>query len=111
MDNENTEQPEQPEKKKDNMSDLFNVDPEDLLDGADDLVTVDMEKDILDADEDGSIDDVTTVTEEDIMGDELYGQSPLDGASAQRRKKALRQQQYQVVRPHTYPSQMREVGE
>ena len=48
----------------------------------------------------------------DIMGDELYGQSPLDGAAAQRRKKILRQQpQYQIARPYNYPSQMREVGE
>jgi len=47
------------------------------------------EEDILDAGEDGSIEDVTTVTEEDIMGDDMYGQSPLEGSDIQEQKKKV----------------------
>ena len=99
--------PESEEEKGDGTQDLFEVDPDDLLD-TDDVVGVDMEKDILDADEDGSLDSLTTVTDEDVMGDELYGQSPLDTSDVQRRKKKA--QQAQVIRrvnyPVTLPSQM-----
>lgn len=72
--------PSRPEAKEhsDGISDLFTVTDEDVGAGADvdDLVTVDMEKDILDADEDGSLDDLVDVTEEDIMGSDDYGQPP-----------------------------------
>ncbi len=69
----------------DGISDLFRVTAEDV--GASDedlsdLTDVDMEKDILDADEDGTLDDLVNVTEADIMGDEL-GQRPSKPASRQ----------------------------
>jgi hypothetical protein len=49
----------------------------------DDLTGVDIEKDILDADEDGSLDDLVVVTDEDIMGNDL-GQRPAKPQSRQR---------------------------
>ena len=72
---------------EDGISDLFRVTEEDV--GAsdedlNDLTDVDIEHDILDADEDGSLDDLTTVTEADIMGNEL-GQRPSKPSSQQRR--------------------------
>ena len=97
------------EKKGDDMSDLFEVKDEDILDGVDDAVAVDVDEDILDADEDGSIEDVVTVTEEDIMGDDLYGQSPLEGASKQRKRKVPKPQ-YQIPRPIIYPPPMSNIG-
>lgn len=81
----------------DDLSDLFEVDRDELTDTTD-VVRVDMEKDILDADEDGTLDDLVTVTDEDIMGDEMYGQSPLDTQAVQERKK----KEQQVRRP-VYP--------
>lgn len=60
-------------KHSDGISDLFEVDNDP---DTDDVVSVDMEKDILDADEDGGFDDLLTVTEEDVMGDDI-GQTPL----------------------------------
>lgn len=64
--------PDRPEakKSKDGISDLFEVDDNP---DTDDLVTVDMEADIID----GDLEDLTEVTEEDVMGDEL-GQTELD---------------------------------
>lgn len=110
MDDEFTVRPiGQPENKGDDMSDVFEVKSEDVLDGVDDAVAVDTEKDILDEDEDESIEDVVTVTDEDIMGD-VYGQSPLEGASAQKKKKAAKPQ-FQIVRPYTPPSQISRIGE
>jgi len=69
--------PSRPEAKKykDGISDLFEVD---TADDTADLVSVDLEEDIIDADEDGSLDSLTEVSEEDIMGDEETGQVPLD---------------------------------
>lgn len=86
-------QPVEEEKKKDDMSDLFEVNRDDILD-TEDVVGVNMERDILDANEEGNLDDLTTVTDEDIMGSEMYGQSPLENSVAQKRRKAQ-----QVVKP------------
>ena len=81
--------PSRPEAKEhsDGISDLFTVTDEDVDagEGVEDLVTVDMEKDILDADDDGSLNDLVDVTEEDIMGSEDYGQRPSKPASRQAR--------------------------
>jgi len=77
--------PVEPEKKGDGISDLFEVTKEDIDDDSAERVTVDVERDIIDADEGGGLEDLVEVTEEDIMGDEMYGQTPLEGASKQRR--------------------------
>lgn len=81
--------PSRPEAQEedDGISDLFRVTAEDV--GAfdedlSDLTDVDMERDILDAGPDGSLDDLVDVTEADIMGDEL-GQRPSRPASQQYR--------------------------
>jgi len=60
----------------DGISDLFTVtdDDVDAGEGVDDLVSVAVERDILDADENGDLSDLVDVTEEDIMGSEDYGQ-------------------------------------
>lgn len=80
--------PDRPEaqEKSDGISDLFTVSAEDV--GASDedlsdLTDVDIDKDVLDADEDGSLDDLTEVTEADIMGDDDYGQRPAKPLSRQ----------------------------
>ena len=57
-------------KSDDGISDLFEVDSDS---DTDDLVSVDMETDIID----GPLDDLTDVSEKDIMGDEI-GQVPLE---------------------------------
>ena len=81
------------DKYSDGISDLFTVDEEDLDagEGVDDLVEVDMERDILDSDEGGTLEDLVDVTEEDIMGSEEYGQRPSKPASQQRasRRKSI----------------------
>ncbi len=91
--------PSRPEarEKSDGISDLFTVDPEDV--GASDedlsdLTDVDIERDVLDSDTDGSLDDLVTVTEADIMGDEI-GQRPARPASQQRRAKRRISPRYQ----------------
>ena len=95
--------PEEPEKKpKDDMTDLFEVNREELTD-TEDLVSVDIKKDIIDGDEEGTLDDITQVTEEDVMGDDLYGQSPLSGAGT-RRSKARKK--LQTRQPYIMPSQL-----
>lgn len=65
--------PDRPEAQEysDGLSDLFEVGNED---NGDDLLSVDIEKDIID----GDLADLTEVSEEDIMGDEETGQIPLD---------------------------------
>jgi hypothetical protein len=71
----------------DGISDLFRVDPADVgasEEDLSDLTDVDIERDVLDADEDGSLDNLITVTSEDIMGDDVYGQRPSRPASKQR---------------------------
>lgn len=73
------------QKESDGISDLFRVTDEDLgasEEDLSDLTDVDIERDILDADEDGSLDDLVSVTEEDIMGDEI-GQRPSKPPSQQ----------------------------
>lgn len=82
-----TDRPEAQEE-DDGISDLFRVTAEDV--GAsdedlNDLTDVDLEKDILDADEDGSLDDLVVVTEADIMGDDDFGQRPSKPSSRQPR--------------------------
>ena len=69
--------PDHPEAQKhdDGISDLFDVGQED---DTSDLVSVDIEKDIIDANERGGLDDLTEVSTEDIMGDEETGQIPLE---------------------------------
>ena len=62
-----TERPEAAET-EDGISDLFEVNDEN---DTDDLLRVDVEKDVLDANpETGGLDDLTEVSETDIMGDE-----------------------------------------
>jgi hypothetical protein len=71
----------------DGISDLFRVTDEDVGasdDDLSDLTDVDMERDVLDAGPDGSLDDLVDVTEEDIMGDDR-GQRPSRPASQQRK--------------------------
>ena len=58
-------------KSSDGISDLFEVDNSS---DTEDVVSVDVERDIVDADEDGSLDSLVTVTEEDIMGYGPYNQ-------------------------------------
>ena len=82
--------PDRPEAKEhsDGISDLFTVTDEDVESSDEDLsdlTDVDIEKDVLDSDDDGSLDDLVSVTEEDIMGDEM-GQRPSKPASQQRRR-------------------------
>jgi len=62
-------------KHDDGISDLFEVGQED---DTSDLVSVDIDKDIIDTNERGGLDDLTEVSEEDIMGDEETGQIPLE---------------------------------
>lgn len=71
--------PDRPEAQKvsDGISDLFEV-PSDLTD-TNDLVSVDIDRDIIDANEEtGDLSDLVDVSEEDILGDEETGQVPLD---------------------------------
>ena len=65
--------PSRPEAQEssDGISDLFEIDSDD---NTSDLVSVDIEKDIMD----GNLDDLTEVSEEDILGDAETGQIPLE---------------------------------
>ena len=90
----------------DGISDLFGVSDEDI--GASDsdlsdLTDVDVERDVLDADDDGSLDDLVSVTEEDIMGDEL-GQRP--SAPPSRQAKA----RYRLTPRYQPPTSIRRSG-
>ena len=58
----------------DGISDLFAVSDEDVLDDVEELVEVDMDRDVIDAGEDGTLGDLVNVTEEDIMGSGEYNQ-------------------------------------
>ena len=91
---------------KDDLKDLTNVPYDELLD-TDDLVEVNTEEDILDANEDGELTDLTEVTDEDVMGD-VYGKSPLEGYGAQKKKK-VEQQRVRIVRT-TPPVGMSGIG-
>ena len=77
----------------DGISDLFTVSDEDIGVGADidDLVEVDMDSNIIDAGEDGTLDDLVNVTEEDIMGED-YGQPPSRKYRTAPRQRITRQQ-------------------
>ena len=70
--------PSRPEAREteDGISDLFEIDS-DLTD-TQDLISVDIERDILDAGPEGDLSDLVEVSEEDILGDEETGQIPLD---------------------------------
>ena len=57
-----------PQKKDDGISDLFDLDVEAEMEDVDDLVDVDFDKDILDANENGDLEDLVNVSQEDIMG-------------------------------------------
>jgi hypothetical protein len=91
--------PSRPEaqEESDGISDLFRVTDEDV--GASDedlsdLTDVDIERDIVDADDDGSLDDLVTVTEADIMGDDI-GQRPSKSPSKQSRMRYKFSPRYQ----------------
>ena len=63
--------PSRPEAKEhsDGLSDLFDApDQEEIDEDMDDLTGVDFEKDILDANEEGNLEDLTNVSNEDIIG-------------------------------------------
>ena len=69
--------PSRPEAKKgDGISDLFRTDFDEDMDDVNDLVTVDAARDVVDAGEDGTLDDLVDVFEEDIMGVGELGQKP-----------------------------------
>ena len=90
----------------DGISDLFEVSDEDIGasdDDLSDLTDVDIERDVLDADDDGSLDDLVSVTEEDIMGDEL-GQRP--SAPPSRQAKA----RYRLTPRYQPPTSIRRSG-
>jgi len=68
--------PDAPRQASDGISDLFEVPTED---DTSDLVSVDIERDIIDANEEtGDLSDLVEVSEEDILGDEETGQVPLE---------------------------------
>ncbi len=94
------------QEESDGISDLFRVTAEDV--GASDedlsdLTDVDIERDILDADKDGSLDDLTEVTEADIMGDDDFGQRPAKPSSRQPRRR-------RIVPRYQPPTSMRRSG-
>lgn len=62
--------------KGDGISDLFRTDFDKDLEDVNDLVTVDVERDIVDAGHDGTLDDLVDVFPEDIMGVNSLGQKP-----------------------------------
>jgi len=70
--------PSRPEAKKhrDGISDLFQADFDGDSEDVNDLVTVDTKRDVLDAGEDGTLDDLVDVFPEDIMGVDSIGQRP-----------------------------------
>jgi len=57
----------------DGISDLFRVRDEEISDDVESATALDYEEDVLDAGEDGTIDDVVSVDEEDIMGGDGEG--------------------------------------
>ena len=81
--------PDRPEAQKsvDGISDLFEFKNEA---DTDDLVSVDVDRDIVDADADGSLDSLVTVTEEDIMGYGPYSQPRKHNMKQVRRVRNLR---------------------
>jgi len=96
--------PNTPDAKKhdDGISDLFEVDND--PDTAD-LLTVDVDEDIID----GPLDDLVDVTEDDIMGDEL-GQTDLDYKPEPPRQRPAPRFRRVVRRPYTPPTRAGGVG-
>ena len=81
--------PNRPEAQKssDGISDLFDPGTED---DTSDLISVDMEGDIIDANpETGDLSDLVDVSEADILGDDETGQVPLDYHPDQPRRRTL----------------------
>ena len=79
--------PDAPKQAPDGLSDLFDPGTED---DTSDLVSVDIDKDIVDINpETGDLSDLTDVSEEDILGDEETGQVPLDYQPDPPRRKIL----------------------
>jgi len=70
--------PSRPEAKKykDGISDLFEVNFDNDLEDVNDLVTVDIKRDVVDAGHDGTLDDLVDVFPEDIIGVNEIGQKP-----------------------------------
>jgi len=97
--------PDRPEAQKasDGISDLFEVDSDD---DTSDLVSVDLEKDIID----GNLDDLTEVSEEDILGDEETGQVPLNYRPDAPRKRVVPRSRRGVVTRYVPPTSTRGVG-
>jgi len=62
--------PDAPRQSEDGISDLFDTNElvAETEEDMDDLTSVDMEKDVLDADEDGSLESLVSVSQEDIIG-------------------------------------------
>lgn len=58
----------------DGVSDLFKVEDDYIADDPSDVTQLDVEEDVLDADEDGSLESVLGVDEEDILGEDLSGE-------------------------------------
>ena len=86
--------PDAPRKADDGISDLFegpNLEEED--EDMADLTEVDFEKDILDAGDDGTLDDLTSVSQEDIIG-----RSP--------KRKVVRRPVRRTARRYNPPAQM-----
>lgn len=91
---------------------LFKVDNKKWFD-AGDLTKVNRNKDIIDADEDGSLDSLTAVSDEDVMGsdefdEELFGEAPLKDKDKQPKPVVP-----VVYRPKPYapPAQISKIGE
>ena len=81
--------PNRPEAKKheDGISDLFEVGGNE--DDVSDLVEVDIDRDVIDTNERGSLDDLTEVSEADILGDEETGQVPLEYTPDEETERAI----------------------
>jgi len=83
--------PDAPGQANDGLSDLFSTHNIDEADDLRDLTEVDVDRDIIDADEDsGDLSDLTDVTEEDVLGDEETGQFP-DATPYQQQMRRTRQ--------------------
>ena len=82
---------------EDGISDLFKAtDQEEIDEDMRDLTDVDIEKDVLDADDDGTLDSLTDVTRADVMGDEEITEVP-------RQPRYRRVAPRRIVRPRYQP--------
>ena len=89
------------QKSDDGISDLFEVDSND---DTSDLVSVDLERDIID----GDLSDLTEVSEDDILGDDL-GQTDLDYRPEPQRQISRRPTR-RVVRRYVPPTNVGGIG-